>query len=798
MPLNGKATPVSRPSWMKDATSTTTPAPTPATSSRPSWARKTPEAKKEDGTASSTVTSIAPKDATPKKDITVKLQSREIKVPQMVEKTRVITPILKKTEQKPEPKQEPKIVNVKAVSKIEPKGTSKSPDWDVDSSEEDDSSYEEDSGEEEEESEEEESEEVVVKTPFGNLKKTSTTPEKKAESKERSTSPDHTFKKPELKKVITRQKSETKERSASPEPKFIKPNLRKVPSSLRTKEPVAREKLPTVELKKTPLKAEPETSSRKMSEQFPHKPSILRAESNKKIPLPPPPPPPPPPPGLKPPSDFEKKPISQKQREVLEKLKTRPRRRPDWSEMMKEVEEVKAGTKKLRKVQCNDRSSPIIACKSVTKLQGQFIFETEKATALDQLLNQIQGGIKLKTVKTNDRSRPVLDGLRKFRRQMTIEEQIIKSESKAFLASAASEPNEDDENDELDELDDIDKVRDDLQSTKQMLALELRNKEAQERENKRLMSKIANLEAELERERIRAGNAGADVKPAYESTPVSNPHDEVLIQSLKQDAEDAQKTSKMLEKKYHDAAELLDTSQKEVEEQKRIIANLEKKLQVGGIVVDSRRQSEVPQQKESSPEMEIVMSEEEDDETDEQKAERAARRVKREVDMLVAKLVRLKEKEITAKSERKSMRDAMRKNQQILKVEKKKYKKLQKEVEKMAALMKEVENEDEESEDKSEDEEESEEESEQESEESESEESDSETESQSEDEDADDESKKLNLEPRIKRHDGRLSSLKKGNYLVEANVERLKDEIKDHKEKCQALQTDLDSVIALC
>ena len=267
---------MSRPSWMKDTT--TTPTPAPATSSRPSWARKTPEAKKDDA-----VNSIAPKDATPKKDITVKLQSREIKVPQMVEKTRVITPILKKTsELKPEPKPEPKIVNVKAVSKIEPKATSKSPDWDVDSSEEeDDSSYEEESGEEEE-SEEEESEEVVVKTPFGNLKKTSTTPEKKSEPKERSTSPDHTFKKPELKKVITRQKSETKERSASPEPKFIKPNLRKVPSSLRTKEPVAREKLPTVELKKTPLKSEPETSGRKMSEQFPHKPSILRAESNKK------------------------------------------------------------------------------------------------------------------------------------------------------------------------------------------------------------------------------------------------------------------------------------------------------------------------------------------------------------------------------------------------------------------------------------------------------------------------------------------------------------------------------------
>lgn len=55
--------------------------------------------------------------------------------------------------------------------------------------------------------------------------------------------------------------------------------------------------------------------------------------------------------------------------------------------------------------------------------------------------------------------------------------------------------------DEIDEMDDIDKVRDDLQSTKQMLALELRNKEAQERENKRLLARIQNLEAELEKER---------------------------------------------------------------------------------------------------------------------------------------------------------------------------------------------------------------------------------------------------------------------------------------------------------
>lgn len=83
-------------------------------------------------------------------------------------------------------------------------------------------------------------------------------------------------------------------------------------------------------------------------------------------------------------------------------------------------------------------------------------------------------------------------GLRKFRRQMTIEEKIQKSMSMADVVAAAAEP---------DELDDIDKVRDDLQSSKQMLAQELRNKEALERENKRLMARLLNLEAELEKEK---------------------------------------------------------------------------------------------------------------------------------------------------------------------------------------------------------------------------------------------------------------------------------------------------------
>lgn len=114
----------------------------------------------------------------------------------------------------------------------------------------------------------------------------------------------------------------------------------------------------------------------------------------------------------------------------MERLKTRPRRRPDWSDMMKEVET----GRKLKHVVCNDRSQPILRAATITKEDDQFIYETEKPNVHNELLKQIQVGFKLKPTRTNDRSRPVLDGLRKFRRQMTVEEQIQKSESRAQLA----------------------------------------------------------------------------------------------------------------------------------------------------------------------------------------------------------------------------------------------------------------------------------------------------------------------------------------------------------------------------
>lgn len=73
----------------------------------------------------------------------------------------------------------------------------------------------------------------------------------------------------------------------------------------------------------------------------------------------------------------------------------------------------------------------------MTKVDNKFIYETEKHNSHNKLLQQIQGGIKLKPTQTNDRSKPFIDGLRKFRRQMTIEEQLQKSQSKINMLASA-------------------------------------------------------------------------------------------------------------------------------------------------------------------------------------------------------------------------------------------------------------------------------------------------------------------------------------------------------------------------
>lgn len=114
----------------------------------------------------------------------------------------------------------------------------------------------------------------------------------------------------------------------------------------------------------------------------------------------------------------------------------------------------------------------------------------------------------------------------------------------------------------------------------------------------------------------------------------------------------------------------------------------------------------------------------------------------------------------------------------------------------MASLMKDVEEEeDEDAEEKEEEEVEEEESSEEEETESESDESESEV-SQSEEEDAPVENKKSNLTARVKRHESRLNALKKGNFLLKTNAERLQDDLNKQKEMTAGLQEDLDSVLS--
>jgi len=170
--------------------------------------------------------------------------------------------------------------------------------------------------------------------------------------------------------------------------------------------------------------------------------------------------------------------------------------------MMKEIEEGKT----LRRVVTNDRSKPILP-KSKAKgkvLHGQisvtgpitgtgdqaddettvFVYDSEKPTVANQILLDIQRGVRLKKTVCNDRSRPILDGLRTLRRQTTVDAPDTQEPTTPLL-----EPDED--------YDDIDKVRDDLQSTKQLLEIELKNRAKSNAENCKLLEEISRLKEQL-------------------------------------------------------------------------------------------------------------------------------------------------------------------------------------------------------------------------------------------------------------------------------------------------------------
>ncbi|XP_017762545.1 PREDICTED: glutamic acid-rich protein isoform X2 [Eufriesea mexicana] len=558
--------------------------------------------------------------------------------------------------------------------------------------------------------------------------------------------------------IIPSQPKSEKNTSSQPAPTKLRENGRQEPNSRPQLER---------QLRIERSRSRGDTVPLSKSESSTGAPTLSKSSSRAAIPPPPPPRPPPPPPSRTILKDLE--PLNETQQQKLEMLKQRPRKRPDWASMMKEVESGKT----LRHVKCNDRSAPLI--ERVNKVtadpagKAHFVFESEKSNMHNELLKQIQEGVKLRRVQTNDRSKPMLEGLRKFRRQLTIEEQMQKAE----------EPTDDSISDDMD---DIDAVRDDLQSTKQMLALELRNREALERENKRLQARILNLEAEVQHEK------------SQKSVQEQKKYDEKITESLKKDAQQARKEAEKFEKEYIHISEERDKLKNELEEMRRMYATLERRMKAGMALagcpsakdvakIASQKSIDKREPSESEEEEEEESSEEEDDKD----PNAGEKRLQREIKLLTTKIRNFKDKAVNARKERHALKDQIKQQHKLLKEEKKKFKHLQKEVDKMAKLMSEAE--DDEKDEEEEDEEETE------SEESESEESEDE-ETETEDEDQSLEGQRNILQKKAKKQEGRLAALRKGNYLLKAQVDRLKDDLGKQREESLSLQEDLDSVLA--
>ncbi|XP_018013727.1 xin actin-binding repeat-containing protein 2 isoform X2 [Hyalella azteca] len=236
-------------------------------------------------------------------------------------------------------------------------------------------------------------------------------------------------------------------------------------------------------------------------------------------PPPPPPPPgsksdgsvpkaPPPPPGSVPPAPP--KPFGSKvdpgaalpkiRQGHLDNIKKAVRTtRPDWHALMKNLE---AGVKLKHVAEISDRSKPILP--GSRGKNGKFVYESEKPTIVNELLHEIQRGVKLRRVRTDDRSKPDFNrlGLKKFRRQVTVEEKKkVKPEDPDALPSSS------------DDEEDIDRMRDDLEATKTQLADEIKKTQKLEREKKVLKIDIEALHSEIRKLKRQLKEVGIEDKP---------------------------------------------------------------------------------------------------------------------------------------------------------------------------------------------------------------------------------------------------------------------------------------------
>jgi len=96
----------------------------------------------------------------------------------------------------------------------------------------------------------------------------------------------------------------------------------------------------------------------------------------------------------------------------------------------------------------------------------------------------------------------LLPGLRKIRRQLTVEEAQNKTGTDAAIPEEAPE--------ELTFMDDIDILRDELQSSKQMLEMEIENKANVEKKNRDLKCQIITMEAEINTLKAQLGLVSED------------------------------------------------------------------------------------------------------------------------------------------------------------------------------------------------------------------------------------------------------------------------------------------------
>ncbi len=208
--------------------------------------------------------------------------------------------------------------------------------------------------------------------------------------------------------------------------------------------------------------------------------------------------------------------------------------------------------------------------------------------------------------------RCLISGLGTFRRQLSTVET-----DPAEPTTPLIEPEDD--------YDDIDKVRDDLQSTKQLLEIELKNRRKIDDENAKLQSEIRRLKEELNNKssaapaaapsarRSSSTNHVVDLKKSTSRMAIKKPvikdssdeeeedseeEDfgeldavEEELNTLRGQAELARKSAEQFEMRYKETSQKLVTTQAEMEDLEMKVAVLQKKLrraQGGGVVEETQ------------------------------------------------------------------------------------------------------------------------------------------------------------------------------------------------------------------